>query len=74
MESSDLINRKYTRELLVSLSDAELKASEKEMNKHINGLRSKNKSTHSFEIELCYIQDELNRRAALSAHMTYKDA
>ena len=71
---SDLVQRKYTREMLTALSDAELKASEKELVKHINGLRAKNKSTHSFEIELCYVQDEVNRRAAVSAHMSYKDS
>ena len=63
----DIISRRYTRELLESLSETEVQLTERAMVRHINALRSASKSTGDFEVELCYIQDEINRRAAMAA-------
>jgi len=61
----DVISQVYTRRFLETLSDQALRGAEKTMNKHINALRSRSERTHSYEVELCYIQDEINRRASI---------
>ena len=58
----DLIARRYTREFLETLSETEVSLSERALIRHINSLRSSGHASRDFEIELCYIQDEINRR------------
>jgi hypothetical protein len=71
-DTFEFVNVCYTRTLLESLSDHDLKTSERSLNKHINSLRSKNEKTHKYEVELCYIQDEIARRS--KSYMNHKDA
>lgn len=71
-ENFEFLNVCFTRSLLESLSDHDLKSSERSLNKHINSLRSKNEKTHKYEVELCYVQDEISRRA--KSYMNHKDA
>lgn len=67
MSENEFIGTTYTRSLLETMSESDLKQAEGAVNRHINALRSKNRKTHEYEIELCYIQDEMNRRAAAAA-------
>lgn len=60
----DILARTYTRQLLETLSETEVKLSERALIRHINALRASAAPTHQFEVELCYIQDEINRRKA----------
>lgn len=60
----DILARQYTRQLLETLSETEVKLSERAMIRYINTLRSNGMQTYQFEVELCYIQDEINRRRA----------
>jgi len=60
----DILARQYTRQLLETLSETEVKLSERAMIRYINTLRSNSMPTYQFEVELCYIQDEINRRRA----------
>ena len=60
----DILARQYTRQLLETLSETEVKLSERAMTRYINTLRSNGAPTYQFEVELCYIQDEINRRRA----------
>lgn len=60
----DILARQYTRQLLETLSETEVKLSERAMIRYINTLRSNGMPTYQFEVELCYIQDEINRRRA----------
>lgn len=60
----DILARQYTRQLLETLSETEVKLSERAMTRYINTLRSNGMPTYQFEVELCYIQDEINRRRA----------
>jgi len=60
----DLVSRVYTRELLETLSDTEVQLSERALIRHISVLRSNSKRTRLFEVELCYVQDEISRRRA----------
>lgn len=60
----DILARQYTRQLLETLSETEVKLSERAMIRYINTLRSNSMQTHQFEVELCYIQDEIQRRRA----------
>jgi len=62
----DILARQYTRQLLETLSETEVKLSERAMIRYINTLRSSGMQTYQFEVELCYIQDEINRRRAYS--------
>ncbi len=71
-DTLDFVNMCFNRALLESLSDHDLKTSERSLNKHINNLRAKNERTYSFEVELCYVQDEISRRA--KSYMNHKDA
>lgn len=81
-EISDLIDTdnantsrlQYTRDVLVTLSEADIRQAEKDLKKEISAVRARNRGTYDLEIELCYVQDEINRREAVSAHMNYKDA
>jgi hypothetical protein len=73
-DSSDLSRQQYTRDLLVTLSEADVRQAEKDLKKEISAVRARNRGTYDLEIELCYVQDEINRRDAVSAHMNYKDA
>ena len=68
-----ILDKMYTRDLLEVLPENDLKLAEREMNKHINTLRARSKKTHEYEVELCYIQDEINRRAAVLNHMSFKE-
>lgn len=67
MTENEFVGITYTRSMLETMSESDLKQAESAVNRHINALRSKNRKTHEFEIELCYIQDEMNRRAAIAA-------
>lgn len=58
----DIVTRRYTREFLESLSETEVRLSERALIRHINSLRAKSRATRDFEVELCYVQDEINRR------------
>ena len=58
----DLVSRVYTRELLETLSETEVQLSERALIRHISMLRSSSRQTRMFEVELCYVQDEINRR------------
>lgn len=60
----DILARQYTRQLLETLSETEVKLSERAMIRYINTLRSNSMQTYPFEVELCYIQDEIQRRRA----------
>lgn len=60
----DILARQYTRQLLETLSETEVKLSERAMIRYINTLRSNAMPTYQFEVELCYIQDEIQRRKA----------
>ena len=62
----DVINQTYTRRFLETLSDQALRGAERAMCRHINALRSRSERTYTFEVELCYIQDEINRRNSIS--------
>lgn len=74
----DLVSRVYTRELLETLSDTEVQLSERALVRHISVLRSNSRRTRLFEVELCYVQDEINRRRAYvvghSQHLTLQQA
>lgn len=70
-DNFEFVNVCFNRALLESLSDHDLKSSERSLNKHINNLRSKNEKTHKYEVELCYVQDEISRRA--KSYMNHKD-
>lgn len=74
----DLVSRVYTRELLETLSDTEVQLSERALVRHISVLRSNSNRTRLFEVELCYVQDEINRRRAYalghSKHLTRQPA
>lgn len=59
----DIVTRRYTRAFLETLSETEVRLSERALIRHINSLRSKSRDSFEFEIELCYVQDEINRRA-----------
>ena len=71
-DSFEFVNTCFTRDVLEGLSDHDLKASERTLNKQINSLRAKNEKTHKYEVELCYVQDEISRRA--KSYMNHKDA
>jgi len=58
----DLVSRVYNRELLETLSETEVQLSERALIRHIAMLRASSRRTRMFEIELCYVQDEINRR------------
>ncbi len=73
-ENSSFTRQQYTRDFLVTLSEADIRQAEKDLKKEISAVRARNKGTYDLEIELCYVQDEINRRDAVSAHMNYKDA
>lgn len=73
-ETSSTSRQQYTRDVLVTLSEADVRQAEKDLKKEIGAARSSNRNTYDLEIELCYVQDEINRRDAVSAHMNYKDA
>jgi hypothetical protein len=60
----DIVGRRYNRAFLETLSETEVRLSERALIRHINALRSKSKDTYEFEVELCYVQDEINRRGA----------
>ena len=62
----DLVSRVYTRELLETLSETEVQLSERALIRHISMLRSNSRPTRLFEVELCYVQDEIKRRRAYS--------
>lgn len=63
----DVTGQTYTRQSLEALSEGELGHVETSMIRHINSLRSKGKKTYPYEVELCYVQDEINRRADMAA-------
>lgn len=67
MSDNEFVGMTYTRALLENFSEVDLRQAESALNKHINGLRAKNKRALDFEVELCYVQDEMNRRAAMEA-------
>lgn len=60
----DIITRRYTRQFLETLPETEVKLSERALTRYINSLRSNGASTYEFEVELCYVQDEIQRRKA----------
>jgi hypothetical protein len=60
----DIVGRRYNRAFLETLSETEVRLSERALIRHINSLRSKSKDAYDFEVELCYVQDEINRRTA----------
>lgn len=62
----DIVMRHYTRQLLETLSETEVKLTERALIRHINSLRSNSMPTYDFEVELCYVQDEIQRRRAYS--------
>ena len=70
---NELIGTMYTRDLLQDLSDSDLRQAESAVNKHINSLRAKNKKTYEYEIEMCYIQDEINRRVTAANWLNNKN-
>jgi hypothetical protein len=61
-KSENILGTRYTRQLLEGLSDQELRATERILKDHIRVLRKTSNSSKDFEIELCYVQDEINRR------------
>lgn len=65
----DLIGRRYTREFLETLSETEVRLSERALIRHINALRSCGQPSYSHEIELCHVQDEINRRKVYQKSM-----
>ena len=67
MNEFEYVGTTYTRSMLESLPENDLRQAESALNKHINALRSKSRKTYDLEVELCYIQDEMNRRAAMAA-------
>lgn len=67
MNESDYVGTTFTREFLETLPETDLRQAESTLNKHINALRAKSRKTYEFEVELCYVQDELNRREAMAA-------
>lgn len=67
MNEIEFVGTTFTRVILENLPENELRQAESSLNKHINTLRAKSRKTHDFEVELCYIQDEMNRRAAMTA-------
>ena len=73
-DTSAAVRTQYTRDLLVNLSESEVRQAEKDIKKEISSQRSRSRETYDLEIELCYVQDEINRRDAVSAHMNYRDA
>jgi hypothetical protein len=73
-DNSGFSHRQYTRDTLQTLSENEVRQAEKDLKREISSVRSRNKNTYELEIELCYVQDEINRRDAVSAHMNYKDS
>ena len=73
-DTSASVRTQYTRDLLVNLSESEVRQAEKDIKKEISAQRSRSRETYDLEIELCYVQDEINRRDAVSAHMNYRDA
>jgi hypothetical protein len=73
-DTSAVVRTQYTRDLLVNLSESEVRQAEKDIKKEISAQRSRNRDAYELEIELCYVQDEINRRDAVSAHMNYRDA
>jgi hypothetical protein len=66
---NELIGMMYTRDLLQELSDSDLRQAESA----VNSLRAKNKKTYEYEIELCYIQDEINRRVTAANWLNNKN-
>ena len=66
----DVLGQTYTRQTLEALSEGELGHIEASMIRHINSLRAKGKKTYPYEVELCYVQDEINRRADMAAAAT----
>lgn len=66
----DIVMRRYTRAFLETLSETEVRLSERALIRHINTMRSKSRPTHEFEVELCYVQDEINRRKTFSGSST----
>lgn len=73
-DSSTSIRTQFTRDLLVTLSESDVRQAEKDLKREISSQRSRNRETYNLEIELCYVQDEINRRDAVSAHMIHRDA
>jgi hypothetical protein len=67
MNEYEFVGMTYTRALLETFTEPALCQAEVALNKHINSLRSKSRKTYEFEVELCYVQDEMNRRAAMAA-------
>lgn len=70
MNEFEYVGTTYNRAFLENLPETDLRQAESALNKHINALRAKSRKTHEFEVELCYIQDEMNRRAAMAAAAT----
>lgn len=73
-DSNEFSRGQYTRDILQTLSETDVRQAEKDLKREISAVRARNKNTYDLEIELCYVQDEINRREAVSAHMTYKDS
>lgn len=67
MNEIEFVGTTYTRALLENFTETDLRQAESALNKHINTLRAKSRKTFEFEVELCYVQDEMNRRASMAA-------
>lgn len=64
-EFSNVLETRYTRALLEAMTDPELRQAERVLNRHIRQYRGKSRSTKEYEIELCYVQDEISRRKSV---------
>lgn len=58
---------RYTRDILQAMSDKDLISAEKTIERTISSVRRSKGKAYSYEVELCYIQDELFRRASMKA-------
>jgi len=64
--------RKMTREKLNYMHDEELGRTYGMLKEAVDQMRSKRRSAHSAEVEMCYVQRELEiRKARKQAHRDY---
>ena len=54
----------FTRETLSNLTEVSLREVERRMDRQINSRRRRREASYDIEIEMCYVQDEINRREA----------
>ena len=65
-------NTSFTRDKLQKMSDKELSYVENTLIRTISKLRKSDQKTHTTEVELCYVQDEIFRRSKMSSYRSLK--